>query len=241
MSKENQIPIHALLIACSLQTVALLLIAISIVQQFGKYKLNYHHDRLLSLFDLSLEMNIPTFYSVLLLLFASFLLLLITLLQAKQKSPYVTKWATLSLGFLYMAYDDGFQVHEDLVGIIRPHLWEGNLGPFYYAWVLPALVLVIILALFFRKFLLHLPSATRNTFVLAAICYLGGCLGFEMLGGYYDESHGGFNSLTYNLISSIEEGMEMTGVILFIYALLQYLAAGWGVISFQFSKPNVMQ
>ncbi len=233
---DRRISIQPLMIAYSLQAVAFLLITINIVEQFAKYKLNYHHDRLLALFDLSLEMNIPTFYTVLLLLFASLLLLLITLLQARQRNKYVTKWAVLSLGFLYMAYDDGFQVHEDLVGVIRPHLWDGNLGPFYYAWVIPALVLVIILSLFFRKFIRHLPSVTKKTFLLAAACYLGGCVGFEMIGGYYHESHGGFNSLTYNLISSVEEGMEMTGVILFIYALLEYLATGWEKISIQFAS-----
>ena len=200
-----------------------------------KYRLGYDLNRFLSLFDLSLELNIPTFFSVLLLLFASLLLLLIAILQAKQKKPDVRKWMLLSLGFLYMAYDDGFQVHEDLVGIIRPLLWEGNLGVFYYAWIIPAIPLDLVLALFFKKFLFRLPVVTRNTFIIAAVCYLTGCIGFEMIGGYYDESHGGFNSLSYNMISTVEESLEMAGVIVFIYALLEYLGANRKEIRFSAS------
>ncbi len=163
----------------------------------------------------------------------SLLLVIIAILQSRQKNPDVTKWTVLALGFLYMAYDEGFQVHEDLVAVIRPLLWEGNLGIFYYAWVIPGMAVVFISALFFSKFLLRLPPITRITFLVAAACYLTGCIGFELVGGYYDELHGGFNSLPYNLISTMEEGLEMTGLIIFIYALLEYLAASTKDITFR--------
>lgn len=231
--RQNVIKVSPFAVACSLQTVALLLISISVTGQFIKYIFHYNIDRHLRLFDLSLELNIPTFFSMLLLFFISLLLMVVTILQSRQKNPDVTKWTVLSLGFLYMTYDEGFQVHEDLVAVIRPLLWEGNLGIFYYAWVIPAMILVFILGLFFLKFLLRLPTVTRISFIIAATCYLSGCIGFELIGGYYDELHGGFNSLTYNLISTIEESLEMTGLIIFIYALLEYLAANSKEVTFR--------
>lgn len=233
VDKQNEITVKPLTVACSLAAVAFLLIGLSVGGQFLKYVFGYTPDKFLALFDLSLELNIPTFFSLLLLLFASFLLAGIALLQAKEKNPDVQKWVVLSLGFLYLAYDDGFHVHEDLVAVIRPLLGDGRLGIFYYAWIVPAIPLLFVLALFFRKFLFRLPPVTRNTFIVAALCYLGGCIGFEMVGGYYDEAHGGFDSLPYNMISTVEEGLEMTGVIVFIYALLEYVGASYGVLRFR--------
>lgn len=232
--RQNLITVNSIVIACSLEAMALVLISISVAGQFLKYISHYNIDKYLRLFDLSLELNIPTFFSVSLLLFISLLLTVIAILQSRLKNSDHTKWIVLSLGFLYMAYDEGFQVHEDLVAVIRPLLWEGNLGIFYYAWVIPAMILVFILGLFFLKFLLRLPTVTRVSFIVAATCYLSGCIGFELIGGYYDELHGGFNSLTYNLISTVEESLEMTGLIIFIYALLEYLAATCHKIIFRF-------
>jgi uncharacterized membrane protein YhaH (DUF805 family) len=234
MNKCNRISVTPLTIACILESVAVLLITISVAGQFCKYKLGFNPEAFLALFDLSLEMNIPTFFSVLLLLLASLLLQIITLLKRRLHDQDTMKWAVLALGFLYMAYDEGFQVHEDLVGIIRPMLWKGDLGIFYYAWVIPGLLVVAVLLLYFWKFLFRLPVVSRNTFVAAAVCYLAGCIGFEMVGGYYNEAYGSFDSLTYNLISSIEESLEMTGVVIFIFGLLEYLGDGFEEICFQF-------
>jgi hypothetical protein len=239
-SQSAEITVNSAVVAGSLAAIALLLNGISFTGQLIKYILGYDINRFLPLFDVSLELNIPTFFSLLILLFASLLLLIIALLQAKQQKHDVSKWLILSLGFLYIAYDDGFQVHEDLVGMIRPMLWNGNLGVFYYAWIIPVIPMVFILALFFWKFLFRLPSVTRITFVLAAICYLGGSIGFEMIGGYYDELHGGFNSLTYNLISTMEETMEMIGVIIFIYGLLVYLGSNFQTVQFR-CGPSIQQ
>ena len=44
----------------------------------------------------------------------------------------------------------------------------------------------------------------------------------ERFGGYYANTHG-FTNFTFNVISTIEETLEMVGIILFIYALLDYI------------------
>jgi hypothetical protein len=62
---------------------------------------------------------------------------------------------------------------------------------------------------------------------LAAVLYIGGAVGFELVGGYYAELHGEKN-LTFNLIATVEETLEMTGIVLFNYALLRYMSKGVG-------------
>jgi len=76
--------------------------------------------------------------------------------------------------------------------------------------------------LFFLRFLLRLPSRNRNLFLFAGALYVGGCIGIELIGGSYDQAHG-YENLTYNLISTVEEGLELAGLIAFLYGLLTYL------------------
>ena len=59
--------------------------------------------------------------------------------------------------------------------------------------------------------------------MIAGSLYLGGAIGIEMLGGRQAELHS-FENLTYQLFAHLEESLEMAGVILFIHALLRYLA-----------------
>lgn len=239
--ENNQISINPFTIASLLGATALSLVFISILGQLTKYFFGFAVNEHLRLFDLSLEMNIPTFFTILLLISASLLLAVITLLNYKQKNPDVSKWTILSLGFLFMAYDEGFQVHEDLGGVVRPLLGDGKLGFFYYAWVVPGMALVLVMGLFFRGFLFRLSVATRHLFILAAIIYLGGCIGFELIGGRYDELYGygrydvlyGYESLTYNMISTVEESLEMAGLIIFIYALLVYVEDNYQEVRFR--------
>ena len=64
------------------------------------------------------------------------------------------------------------------------------LGIFNFAWVIPGNALVLVLALFFLQFWLRLPTKTRLTFFVAGVTYIGGCIGFELIGGNYAELHG---------------------------------------------------
>ena len=103
------------------------------------------HDRfygLAWLFYVDNEQNIPTFFSVFLLLFAALLLLIIAVLERNRTASHVLHWAILSLGFLYIAADEFIALHERLVKPMRKLLGDGNLGVFYFAWVIPGMALV---------------------------------------------------------------------------------------------------
>jgi len=82
----------------------------------------------------------------------------------------------------------------------------------------------VVTGLAYLKFLLHLPRKTRDLFLLAGSIYVGGALGMEMVCGYYADAVGQRN-LIYGLMASVEEILEMVGVIVFIYALLSYIGS----------------
>jgi hypothetical protein len=83
---------------------------------------------------------------------------------------------------------------------------------------------VLVVFLLYLQFLAALPARTRFLFLLAATLYVGGALGVEMLGSNY-YFHYGPDTLAYQLIITVEEGMEMFGVVTFLYALFSYMAA----------------
>jgi hypothetical protein len=67
-------------------------------------------------------------------------------------------------------------------------------------------------------FLLQLPRRTALIFLVAGVVYISGVIGIEILGQPMDA-----DTLEYNLLTLVEEGLEMFGVILFLYGLLDHV------------------
>ncbi|MEH2122274.1 hypothetical protein [Nostoc sp.] len=173
------------------------------------------------LFSLDGEFNIPAWYSSFTLLFCSGLLKVITAMKTKDR--YFVYWKTLSLIFFYLSLDEAFSFHEIL---IIPSVRESlHLNPiFFETWVIPGIVLVGVFAFKYLKFLLHLPYKIRYLFLIAAIVYVGGGLGMEMVGGLLRVDFGRHTLITLIGIF-VEEFLEMVGIVIFIYALLAYLSS----------------
>ena len=73
---------------------------------------------------------------------------------------------------------------------------------------------------------MRLPDKTRLVFFMSGALYVGGAIGFELIEGCFVEQQRIDNliySLTYSMLITVEESLEMGGVILFIWALLVYL------------------
>ncbi|MFN0141349.1 MAG: hypothetical protein ACKVQW_14840 [Pyrinomonadaceae bacterium] len=173
--------------------------------------------------DVDRERNIPAFLSMLNLLLAATLLGMITFLKQMQRAAYRGHWACLAFGFLYMAFDEIAEIHEKIIDPMRVVLGGDNLGAFYFAWVVPGIALVVVLAVVFLRFWWNLPVRTRLQFLIAGAIFLSGAIGVELLNGKYAEIYGKADPW-YKMLSTIEEVLEMVGVIAFVKALIDYLA-----------------
>lgn len=219
----GRISVEPSLIVRFLSVTACCLILASLTGQFISLVFGFDHLKgLIPLFNLDSEENIPTYFSVLLLLTCSLLLAIIAVFNRQVNDPHISKWWILSLGFLFMAYDEAFQVHELLSNPVRSILGNRGVGLLYFSWVVPAIILVVFLFAYFLRFLLQLPLASAIRFLFAALLYLGGAIGVEMLGGDYVELHG-MHNWTYVLTYTLEESLEIFGMIFFIWALLKYM------------------
>ena len=121
--------------------------------------------------------------------------------------------------------DEASSTHELLTTPLRNLLQTS--GFLYFAWVIPGLAFVLAIAIIFWRFLMHLPTRTRRLFVVAAIVYIVGVIGTELVAGWYVELYGR-NNLTYSFLVTLEETLEMTGIIVFVYALLDYMTVNLG-------------
>ncbi len=219
-------------VAFFLGAVALLLVISSATVLTADYLTGYNSvviHKLVKLFDLDLEVNVPTFFSVGLLISASLLLAVVTAIVRKSKGKHVLGWAILSGGFLFMAFDELASAHERLIEPMRAVLGIENAGIFYYAWVVPAFGLLLVIGVMYVRFLIALPAKTRNLLILAASMFLGGAIGLELFEGVFVD-----NRLLYNTFVTFEECLEMGGVILLIWTLLRYLQENFNLSSLNF-------
>ena len=145
-------------------------------------------DGIVRLLSVNSENNIPTYFSTFLLIFSALLLAVITVLERRQANSYAFYWAILSAGFFFMAADELLSFHERLIKPVRRLLGDDYLSIFHYAWVIPYMVLVLILGLFFLRFLWSLTRKTRLAFLMAATLFIGGAVGCEIVGAYIARS-----------------------------------------------------
>jgi ABC-type amino acid transport system permease subunit len=183
---------------------------------------------LIPLFDFWLEQNVPTLFSTLILVAASALLYYVHVLQRQRNAKASRHWVILSCAFLYLAVDEFAELHEKLS---KPtQTLSGFLpGSFeHWGWVLPYALLVLVAIAYFLPFYFRLPRRFQVYFAVAAVAYVGGALGCEVLEGMYQAvSHKDLETargeIPFVLLVSIEEVLEMGGVSLLIYALLEYI------------------
>jgi hypothetical protein len=175
-------------------------------------------------FNLTEENNISTWFSSSIFLACSLLLGLIGWSKRGTKGPDARNWLSLAAIFLYLSMDEASSLHEMLIpqgdalfertGYFNPHLFS--------SWLPFGATVVAIVGFVSVPFLKNLPNDTRRRFLLAACVYLSGAVGTEMAGGaiaYYL----GADGMPYATEVAVEEGLEMLGVIAFLYGILMHL------------------
>lgn len=216
-------------VAGTLGIVVALLVALSTLGQVSKYCLGHGYlCGAVSMFCLDEELNVPTWYSSFGLVLAAGIVAWIAAAKRVQRDRFRRHWTALALLFLLFSLDETASLHERSIEPLRRILGVGGL--LRYAWVVPGMVLVLVVGLCYLRFLWHLPARSRRLFLLSGAVFVGGAIGMEMIGGLEFERFGVAN-LAYAMTTTVEETLEMAGVVLFIYALLDYIQIAFGRLS----------
>ncbi len=193
------------------------LAAITIVTGLG-------HERLEALelvVGMNWERNLPTGFSVGLILAASLLTAGVAWHHRITGAQRWTGWVVLAGAFAVLAVDEGLQIHERVGQRLDRELDLG--GPLQFPWVAPYLVGTAIFTLLIVPMLRDLDRDTFRRFVIAGGVYVGGAAGLEALSGIRYDANGEQIDYVFLLMATAEEITEMAGMSLFIVAVSRYL------------------
>lgn len=175
-------------------------------------------------FDLGLEPSVPALWSTFLLAGCAILLAANGRAAA---TPRRKGWYGLAIVFAALAIDENVMIHEMANDTLHEAL--GTSGPLYFAWVIPGVLFTLAVALGSARFVMRLDRRTRALFLVAGALFVGGAIGMELIAGVIVEAHGA-DSVGHMVEQAIEETMEMSGTIVFLYALMDRLGRRAGTI-----------
>jgi hypothetical protein len=198
----KRIPITFALLAVLLLTASISIDVLryktAILSGIGSY------DRLLPMFDVDMETSLPTLISALMLLSCAALTYSISRIDAAERAK---RWIGVCLVFLILFFDESVMLHEASVKV-------------------PLALGLLVLALTgphkYPEFLLDMPKATLGFLAAGATIYLFGAVVVDTYNSPYLKEFG-YHNLGYKFRATVEEALEMGGIVLFTTGLVHQL------------------
>lgn len=186
---------------------------------------------LVPLFDGDEEGNIPTFFSSFMWVACAALLCVRASAARGAAERYARHWMVLAAIFFLAGLDETAQFHElanrriaSAVGVDVDTL----------PWVPVAAVLVLALLVAYRGFVRDLSRPVRRRAILGGMLLISGALGLEVVEAVSASADTETGDFVDGLVSTVQELLEMVGVILVIDAMVLELSSGWDSIRFRF-------
>lgn len=186
-------------------------------------RLVLHHDRALGFvrdFNLDDERNVPSWFQSVTLMMAAGLLELAGRVRRRVSPSEAGRWRVLAAGFVLMSLDEAASFHERLR--LPLALLRNTPGYQAFSWVVPGIAVVALTALAFVPWLNTLPARTRRGLAVAGAVFVGGAVGLEAVGGL-EAITVGIGGWLYVWTYTLEETMEMVGVLILIATVLDFL------------------
>ena len=243
---RTDVPSHATL-ALSPRVVTSVLVAVLVVllaahaaSQYARFALGMGSLRgLTSRVYLGAEASVPAWFTASLMLDASQLLFVIGYARRQVGAPDVWHWLVLAAIFILLSIDEAAEIHEAVSSAftgVFAWLAQGVGGAFVpllqkpgYHWVVGGAMLAGGVGIAYLRFLWALPPRTSRGFVLAGVLYVAGAIGFELIGGSYSAQVGADN-VVFVALMTIEESLEIIGLIVFVHVLLVHVQSQFGPI-----------
>lgn len=215
------ITIHRGVVVRVLCAITALLIVLQFAAAFVHHELGYDHALgFVPLFDFNLESNVPSWYSSSLLLVAGMVAFAIARATRVHRGRFVAHWVVAGALAVFLSLDEAAMLHE----LASQALATG--GPTAdRSWLRMVIVMVLpvlVGAAAYARFLLGIPRTTARGLCIAAAIYLGGAIVVDGLAGPLLPA--GSGPWARVLMHTIEEALEMLGVIAVIAVLLAHLA-----------------
>jgi hypothetical protein len=228
---RTTVPLNQKTIFITLSTISIVLVAVSFigVAILNPYSGNpYTGDpseatpttlaKIVLHLDVIAEGSIPSWYSGSILLISAVLLLIIAIHRHLQQGRFRRQWILLSGIFLIFSLDEIASLHEGVSNFMT----QQSIEILQLGWTIPAVIFVAVVGLWYTPFILNLPQETRRLFIAAALLYVTGALGLEIVERLLLELYS-LQSVLLIAGNHLQDLFEMLGVSVFIYALLNYI------------------
>jgi hypothetical protein len=176
------------------------------------------HGRLLGLvttFDMNREGNLPTWFSVALLLGTGAVLALIWAATRAQEDPDARYWAVLALVFAAASVDEAAELHETFGLAVTG-------GTHVYWYLMPGTLLLLGIALAMTRCFMRLPKSTRRALAWGVGTWTLGAVGLEGVEALYWPGDGVSHGFGLSLLNTFQDVFELLGLIVILDALMRY-------------------
>lgn len=218
MSRPNKITLNPNKLLVFLACISLMFVLLHVL--FWSLYLFAGIDRaifLRELFDLDLEVSIPTWYAQVQLLIGAMIGVVVAFHhRAAGRLGQARQWSLVAAIVLLLSLDEGGGIHEQLINIIKSG--SESAGVLVNPWIIYAAVVVLLAGLILLNFFIALPKRTKILLVASASVFLCGAFVLDMVGGGY-VSNTNYHKL---LFIPLEEGLELLGAALAVYAFADY-------------------
>jgi len=184
---------------------------------------------LIPLFDFDTEQNLPTYFSVQIIVASAICVLAHTLHKRSSGLAWSGVGIAIAAVIFLVSVDEFASVHERIGGSLSYYVETE--GVFHHAWLIPYLFAAVLLAPIALKWLLSLPATLAIRVVYAGSLYLFGAVGLEMIAGVIESS----SSISENVQAAslfatmpMEECLEMAGMALFLVFMFEEVSGDQG-------------
>lgn len=201
---------------------------------FAAMRIEYDRDSIFGFaqkFDFDREGAAPAWFAALLLAFASAISFLAAHFSSPSDRRQTLHWFVIGVVMAFLSFDEIASIHEML-----KDLGSGKGITKFGGWAMLYLPVVALLGLWFVPFLLRLPRRSAFIIVASGILFVSGAVAMEGLGTKLVEEIAGApitqvtpeqwlrvrNSWSYVIEHTLEESLEMCGLILYIHGVLDY-------------------
>lgn len=220
----GQLSLHPRMLALALAAAVIVLSFASYVAQALIYEFDIASAKgLVPLFDATREANVPSWYATVTLLGCGAAAACVGLTPPRGgfAKPAGRRWLVVAAFLLLASLDEGAAVHD----VLDENLELPELGGLLkFAWILPAALIVAAALPVVWRAAADLMPRPRREFLVGIAVWVGSATVLEATEGRLIEVQGE-KTLDLALVSSTQETLEMVGVALMLFALVNQLAA----------------
>ncbi|MET3963946.1 hypothetical protein ABIE44_003880 [Marmoricola sp. OAE513] len=168
--------------------------------------------------DLNQEGNFASWFEAFILLCCTIAAAGNTVLARSRNDPHARRWFVVSALLLVMTVDEASQIHDMATSGMRKLLDVEMGDSLFFAWVIPAALVLVVAGLYLLPLLFALEPVARLGLLLGGGVYFGGALVVEVISGKVITP--GRDSPGYHAITLFEEVLELAGSLIVLTVLL---------------------